>query len=50
MIFCIVEKKCKDLKRVLEIYNIPPDFCFNIDGKVFISFIDVKTQSIVVPI
>lgn len=30
--------------------NIPPEFCFNADESCFIDFVDIKKQSVIVPI
>lgn len=46
----VIEKHYADLNKVLETYNIPPGFCFNIDESGFIDLVDIKTKTFIVPI
>ena len=41
---CIFPK----LNSLLEILNIPPEFCFNADESSFFDFVGIKKQSVIV--
>lgn len=46
----VIEKHYADLNSILETYNIPPEFCFNVDESGFIDFVDIKTKTVVIPV
>lgn len=46
----IIQKHYADLNSIFETYNIPPEFCFNVDESGFIDFVDIKTKTVVIPV
>ena len=44
-----IQKHYEKLRSVIEAYQIPPEFIFNIDECGFIDFIDMKKSHVVVP-